>query len=995
MIDRWIHTLHSELELTAEEIADITWLALIQRRAALAQQPKIAVQPRGNLTSPPPLPPPPLKASSPSTPPADQEPKPAPTPPSQQGVFPRQPTSPQGKSPTRQPQGMPIKVLRAPAVREPLALIRALRPLIRQVSTGREAGLDEAATADRIADERLWLPILKPETEPWLDLALVIDESPSMLIWQRTVTELQRLLKHYGAFRDVRTWGMVTIDSAPDRSDSEQSQAGESVAPSRQVYLRPEVGGRITHQGLRQPSELIDPKGRRLVLVVTDCISTPWREGLVLPPLKIWADHGPVAIVQMLPEWMWVRTALRQGAEAQFYALEPGLANQRLLIHGSPLLEGLENGEPPGVKLPVLTLDPEPLSRWSQMVVGRGSAYAPGVVFNASLQADWVQVEQRRQTKAAPDPTAMQRVQRFETASTPMARQLARLIAAAPVISLPVVRLIQEILLRGSRQTHVAEVLFGGLLNPTVAPTPTTNPDEVIYAFVDPEMRPILLEDAPVTGTTEVLSNYVTRHLGKASLDVFIAEVRSALQGEGNLDGEDVRPFAIVAAEVLKRRGGQYADFVRDVEQRCGSGSGGPSGTRSLPELRVLEFETGQFVEVGLVDGSPPLQTAIVEVVTIEFEADELDPARLELVQTLDALPLAQFEELVFALQVPNRAVPPRFPTGGNRSRELLTWVEGPTGPGLAALRAILSQFLVPTSPEIPGTELVTFAFDVATLERGLFRRNTWSVRTQQRQAQRYIERLGNSIFIAMVVIPGGSFVMGSPSDEPERFSNEGPQHDVQVSDFWMGRYPVTQIQWRAVAAMPQQARELNPDPSRFKGDNRPVEQVSWYDAVEFCARLSAHTGRAYRLPTEAEWEYACRARTTTPFSFGDMITPEVANYNGSYVYNNGPKGENRGETTPVDHFKVANGFGLSDMHGNVYEWCQDHYHSSYEGAPKDGRAWVDENAEENASRVLRGGAWYTLPWVCRSAYRIYDYPRGSLTFIGFRVVCVAPRVLG
>jgi hypothetical protein len=165
MIDRWIHTLHSELELTAEEIADITWLALIQRRAALAQQPKIAVQPRGNLTSPPPLPPPPLKASSPSTPPADQEPKPAPTPPSQQGVFPRQPTSPQGKSPTRQPQGMPIKVLRAPAVREPLALIRALRPLIRQVSTGREAGLDEAATADRIADERLWLPILKPETE--------------------------------------------------------------------------------------------------------------------------------------------------------------------------------------------------------------------------------------------------------------------------------------------------------------------------------------------------------------------------------------------------------------------------------------------------------------------------------------------------------------------------------------------------------------------------------------------------------------------------------------------------------------------------------------------------------------------------------------------------------------------------------------------------------------------------------------------------------------
>ena len=298
----------------------------------------------------------------------------------------------------------------------------------------------------------------------------------------------------------------------------------------------------------------------------------------------------------------------------------------------------------------------------------------------------------------------------------------------------------------------------------------------------------------------------------------------------------------------------------------------------------------------------------------------------------------------------------------------------------------------------IPSTELVTFAFDVATLERDFLRRNTWSVawsvRKQQLQAQRYIERLGNSIFIAMVAIPGSSFVMGSPSDEPERLDREGPQHDVQVSDFLMGQYPVTQIQWRAVAAMPQQARELNPDPARFKSDNRPVERVSWYDAVEFCARLSAHTGREYRLPTEAEWEYACRARTTTPFSFGDMIAPEVANYNGGYAYNNGPKGENRGETTPVDHFKVANGFGLSDMHGNVLEWCEDHYHSSYKGAPTDGSAWIDEGAEENKSRVIRGGAWDDIPWYCRSASRYNFNPRESNNDLGFRVVCVAPRAL-
>jgi formylglycine-generating enzyme required for sulfatase activity len=125
------------------------------------------------------------------------------------------------------------------------------------------------------------------------------------------------------------------------------------------------------------------------------------------------------------------------------------------------------------------------------------------------------------------------------------------------------------------------------------------------------------------------------------------------------------------------------------------------------------------------------------------------------------------------------------------------------------------------------------------------------------------------------------------------------------------------------------------------------------------------------------------------------MITPEVANYNGDYAYNKGAKGKNRGETTPVDHFELANAFGLSDMHGNVYEWCQDHWHSSYAGVPTDGRAWIDQGAEENKSRVRRGGAWSSFPWYCRSAYRDNNFPRDSDYFIGFRVVCVAPRALG
>jgi formylglycine-generating enzyme required for sulfatase activity len=204
-----------------------------------------------------------------------------------------------------------------------------------------------------------------------------------------------------------------------------------------------------------------------------------------------------------------------------------------------------------------------------------------------------------------------------------------------------------------------------------------------------------------------------------------------------------------------------------------------------------------------------------------------------------------------------------------------------------------------------------------------------------------------------------------------------------------MGRYPVTQVQWRFVAGLEQVNRQLDADPSRFKGDHRPVERVSWDNAVEFCDRLSIYAGREYRLPTEAEWEYACRAGTTTPFHFGETISSEVANYRGSSTYNNGPKGAYRQETTPVDHFGVANPFGLCDMHGNVFEWCQDHWHGSYAGVPMDGSAWLTEN--ELTDRVLRGGSWFLDPRDCRSAYRYYDSPVTRTYAISFRVVCSAP----
>ncbi|MDB9430400.1 formylglycine-generating enzyme family protein, partial [Microcystis aeruginosa CS-555/01A07] len=213
-------------------------------------------------------------------------------------------------------------------------------------------------------------------------------------------------------------------------------------------------------------------------------------------------------------------------------------------------------------------------------------------------------------------------------------------------------------------------------------------------------------------------------------------------------------------------------------------------------------------------------------------------------------------------------------------------------------------------------------------------------------------------------------------------------------------KYPITQAQWKAIASRTdlKVKQDLDFKPAYFKdrpdSDRRPVEQVNWHDAIEFCARLSKLTGKEYRLPSEAEWEYACRAGTTTPFYFGETIMGELANCRASYTYAEEAKGEYREETTPVGQFP-PNAFGLYDMHGNVWEWCADTWHDNYDGAPTDGSAWI-ENGNNNRS-PLRGGSWSDLPFSCRSADRFYDDRRDGFSlddFRGFRVVCGAGRTL-
>jgi len=167
-----------------------------------------------------------------------------------------------------------------------------------------------------------------------------------------------------------------------------------------------------------------------------------------------------------------------------------------------------------------------------------------------------------------------------------------------------------------------------------------------------------------------------------------------------------------------------------------------------------------------------------------------------------------------------------------------------------------------------------------------------------------------------------------------------------------------------------------------------PAERVSWEDAMEFCSRLRQRTGRHFTLPSEAQWEYACRSGTKTPFAFGETLTDELANDDASKTYGKGPKGEFRQQTTPVGMFP-ANAWGLQDMHGNVWEWCLDHWHESYKGAPEDGSAWLKDNANDSADRLLRGGSWSSFPGGCRSACRGHVRPGHASSDVGFRVMCL------
>lgn len=277
--------------------------------------------------------------------------------------------------------------------------------------------------------------------------------------------------------------------------------------------------------------------------------------------------------------------------------------------------------------------------------------------------------------------------------------------------------------------------------------------------------------------------------------------------------------------------------------------------------------------------------------------------------------------------------------------------------------------------PQVPGSQICSF--EVVTLNS--------KAEEIHREFQdfNYLSELIEDQEIRMMIIPGGEYGMGSSEKGCNR--SEQPKHLVKVPAFLMSQFPITRTQWKAVAAYPQINHSLKKSPSRSGSMISPAVNISWYEAVEFCGRLSVKTGHIYRLPTEAEWEYACRAGTYTEFHFGETISAHYSNYNSKTSYRAEPTGLYREKISPINEFKFANKFGLFDMHGNVWEWCLDHWHDNYDSAPSDSSAWLSES---ESPRVLRGGSWRNEPYLCRSTHRFSNDATDNFSNnIGFRVV--------
>jgi predicted MPP superfamily phosphohydrolase len=440
--------------------------------------------------------------------------------------------------------GVPL-VAPAPApLADGLGIARAMRGLKRRVASRSRRALDAEATVRRVAEEGIWEPLFRPATDRWLNLALVLDVGPTMDVWRSTLEGLCRMLGPLGIFQRFRAWSW----------DTGRSPTG--LAPG---YGR--VGSRDWEH---RPLELVESGGRQLTLVVTDCIGPAWHSGAAVANLAAWAEHGPVALVQMLPESLWSRTALGFSIPVVVRAPFPAPPNLAMLAEPTdPLFARRLRASAQaagGVTVPVTTLEGGSLRRLTAFLAAAGGARAPG----RRLEARGRPHARESALPASTAPEAL--VRRFLAVTSPPGKELARLLAAAPVINLPVIRTIRTTLM-GDRagQVHEAEVLLGGLLRSVGSPGRDVDPEEVLYDF-RPGVRSRLLDVLPGSDVRRVIraiSGYIEDRLGLEP-----GRVRTLLADPLRQAGDwaiSEAPMAEIFIDVLGRLGGDYARLARSL----------------------------------------------------------------------------------------------------------------------------------------------------------------------------------------------------------------------------------------------------------------------------------------------------------------------------------------------------------------------------------------------------------------------------------------------
>ena len=562
------------IEPTARELADVLWLAMLA-----AEQSVSAPSSQPSRPADPPETPAPAVSAAISSQPEGRLPPPdlettAPEHDIRQDSFDVRLPEPMAGVQVPAISQAPVQAVASPALHDPLALTRALRPLRRKLAFGHGMKLDEEATADLGAEQRLWLPVLAPAAQPALDLALVIDASESMVLWDRLIRDFRPLCEQLGAFRDIRSWYLIT------------GRAGSSSGPT--------VRGASPSSSLRNPRELLDPSGRRLILVITDGVHPWWRpSGPLRPILAAWCKASPVAILQPFPQRLWDRSALRP-ALAEFRAAGLGRHTARIIRPPRQLAADTSQGAPEkAVAVPILELTPHVVGRWARLVAG----VSPTARLAAAILAGEPDGSRPHLPGQSRNPAEL--VRGFRASVSPEAYRLAGYLSVVAPLSLPVMRLVEESMMPEAGPAELAEVFLGGLLR-RLRGYSGGGDDYVRYGFA--------------AGTREILQSTITRSEALSLLDQvgsylvhgqrasrpFRAILASPSSGDIRTASERYPPFARVAGKVLERLGGPFAEAARHItsdSRTSGLSEGWPAAGTSFP--RGIITQPVLFVGLG------------------------------------------------------------------------------------------------------------------------------------------------------------------------------------------------------------------------------------------------------------------------------------------------------------------------------------------------------------------------------------------------------------